>query len=374
MNTTFNNFFGRLENISPRESALAYALLLALFLTVWLTSGTAVASFAGGICFGLLASSGSFFRVKNDFFKSGLQALGFIGAIALGAWKEEVLMPANWEPSKHWELFGVAGLVFSFVLIALFSGGLKYEAASTPSPEIAEAADEVKGEPFHMAFSHLAILIVGLIANIVVMASYAFPEVIGTPRSAVARHIQSSIYDYRHKDGLAYFLASGTSVSLESIDEKEDVITAVVKVKTPVVPFSITEESVQTEVAKREFFKTAWKDRAAATITETLTLVPSGIAGWTISSGAINFDHVKISKDYLDGKLQVEKNPDPFASMVNMFGMHDFMISPFNMFAFLTVAFSSIFLAIGKPRVGAFGMFFGVALSLAPIFLVSIGA
>ncbi len=363
----------RIETLSLAESIVIYFLLLATFAVIWLTRGTAAGSLSGGILCGLLLNTGIFLRFKNEALKAITFMLGVVVMGALNEWKADVLMPPNWEPVKHFQSYGAAGVLLGLMIAVAFEvlrspkAGSVSVAAPIPTPVESSMIEEKIGVERNMPRWQITTLAVCLIANIMLMLSYARPDWIGTPRIAVAQYIYSAAYDYKHKDGLAYLLASSTEVTIESIEQTAESATAVLRATMPVAPYEVSPDSINTEVARRTYLKLDAKDRPYVTITGRVSFVPSAVVGWRVTESTFNVDPVRLSNDYRAGLLKADSDETKHPFLLNMFGMHEMIIRPFNIFAIATLLLSFMLFMDCRPWVAMSGIGISTMICAAPI-------
>lgn len=196
----------------------------------------------------------------------------------------------------------------------------------------------------------------GYIGNTVGLAALALSVVLqvvalkpgwfSTPEVALNRYILTSLLDFKSKDELAYSLASLTNVSVVSTEQDSETFTANLRIVTPVVPFGLTHEQVNTHSALRKFNALPPDQELYATLSDKVVLRKSGL-GWIVAEHSIDIDPVNVSRAYLAGDLPAAVM-DKVIFPINAFGALDYITRPFNLAYSLMV--SILFLVLWKSK------------------------
>ena len=376
-------FKDRIFNLPKASVVITYLVTVLSLGSLWLSRGDYLGSMSGGLCFGLLFGFWAFMEPKNKWVKSEFvtsitSVLVLMMMAFLAYWKDNTLMPSNWEPQRAQDAVGMLGFFLAIGIQGTF------EWARTPQEEIdrIDAAEKekstkaIEGESSkkHDAAPKWLIAVAAslLAINILTIISLSFPQWLSTPSVAVSRYIASDIYAFKYKSGLAYHLAGNTHVNIASIEIQDSEIKALLHVKTEVAPFLNNGKQANSHEALKQYFNIDQKDRMVVEIDGEVKFEPSGISGWKVNHSDFDLDPVVLANKYNNGSLKVVKNQPYSEFSLNMFGMFDFILMPFNAISLLTLLFAIPALIIRTRNLVVFGIVNGIisfVILTAPLYL-----
>lgn len=305
-----------LRNLNPIGYFVFYFAIMAGTAAVWLTNGTVVGSVAGGLFFGLGMSLKIGTGIKDKILAEILSPLFIFLAFGLSIWKEQSLMPETWDPAGYQDGVGVGffvvGLWVAFLLAELRKPEHVKE-RERAEREIEEAMEKAESEnregedvkPSTYLWLAQSYSAVALISAVLLTVSTLRPDWFGTYEQAMTRYVRSSIYDFKNKEHLDRWLALNTEVTVTSSFREGKNMVAKIKVISPVVPFDIGRDQINSKAEKNKYLDLPESQQPYVEQVGTVVFEPSGLRGWSVSKAeGFTADPLKLASDYKAGRLK----------------------------------------------------------------------